>query len=247
MLKRSLNVEKIQTDNPASDGVVLSYIASTTSEDRYGDIISQNWSLEGYKNNPVVLLNHNSSELPIGRGDVSVVDDQLLIDITFDMSDPKAAEVARKASDGFMNAVSVGFNPLSMISRTDLPEDHYAHGERGVYYDKAELLEVSMVTIPANGDAVAAKSLQELSLFKALISSEVERLLKIERHIAEVQELEDKVIVTYLKEEAGPVEEAYMPDEDEEEEDKKEKTIPELDLFQREFIKKLLSIGENHE
>ena len=178
MITKALKVEKVDSDQPSSEGVVLSYIASTSAEDRYGDIVSQNWELDNYKQNPIVLLNHNSQELPIARGSVDVVDGQLLIDVTFDMADPKAAEVARKAKDGFLNAVSVGFNPLQMISRSDLPADHFAHGDRGNFYQSSELLEVSIVTIPANGQATAAKSrsaLEDLDLMQLIIDSRINK------------------------------------------------------------------------
>ena len=226
MITKALKVEKIDSDQPSSEGVVLSYIASTSAEDRYGDIVSQNWELDNYKQNPIVLLNHNSQELPIARGSVDVVDGQLLIDVTFDMADPKAAEVARKAKDGFLNAVSVGFNPLQMISRSDLPADHFAHGDRGNFYQSSELLEVSIVTIPANGQATAAKSLsalEDLDLMQLIIDSRINKALEAmkEKHILEVEELEDRFVVSYLKakpEEAEDAEEAEEIEAEEAEE-----------------------------
>ena len=262
MIRRSINAERVKTaDNIDSD--VLSFIASTSAEDRYGDVVSQNWELEAYKSNPVILLNHNSNELPIGRGVVDVVDGQLMIDIEFDMGDPKAAEVARKAKAGFLNAVSVGFNPTEIIARADLPEDHYAAGSRGNYYGRSELLEVSIVTIPANSEAVAAKSFAEYGLppietIRSMVAVEMEKqALKagIMRHIAEIQEEEDRFIVTYIKakpkEEERPsedMEEGYGMDE-EEEEDKKEKAAQpdnSLNNDEAEILNYLLTIGDNY-
>jgi HK97 family phage prohead protease len=125
----------------------VSFVASSATPDRYGDIIDQKgWILENYKKNPVVLLNHDSNQLPIGKGNVYLRDDKLVIDVEFDSEDERAKEVERKAKKGFMNAVSVGFRPLESKSRSELPEDNKYYGQRGMYYSKAELLEVSIVT-----------------------------------------------------------------------------------------------------
>lgn len=264
MIKKSLIVERISPDSGTNESGVLSFVASTASEDRYGDVVSQSWSLDNYRSNPIVLLNHNSHELPIGRGDVEVVDEQLLIDITFDMEDPKAAEVARKAKAGFLNAVSVGFNPTRSIPRSELPEDHPAYGERGNYYERSELLEVSIVTIPANGEAtsLAAKSFAEygipdLNLIKEIIDLRIqkrEQELSLFRHISEVEELEDRFVVTYRKakeeeeieeedtESFEEIEESYI-EEDSEEEDKKKSLLS----ADKEILSYLLKIGDTNE
>ena len=101
-----------RTESVTSKQDTVSFVASTASPDRYGDIIDQKgWMLENYKKNPVVLLNHDSNQLPIGKGHVHVRDAQLVIDVQFDQEVERAREVERKAKIGFMNAVSVGFRP----------------------------------------------------------------------------------------------------------------------------------------
>ena len=143
-----------RTEPTSSKKEKVSFVASSATPDRYGDIIDQKgWLLDSYKKNPVVLLNHDSNQLPIGKGNVYIRNDKLTIDVEFDSEDPRAKEVERKAKKGFMNAVSVGFRPLESKSRSELPTDHKYYGQRGMYYSKAELLEVSIVTIPANGEA----------------------------------------------------------------------------------------------
>ena len=125
------------------DSPVVSFIASTANADRYGDVINQGgWDLSKYRQNPVILLNHNANALPIGKGEVDVVDGRLMVDVEFDMDDPQAEEVARKTKAGFLNAVSVGFNPIDATPRSMLEKSHPAHGQSGQYFDKAELLEL---------------------------------------------------------------------------------------------------------
>ena len=130
MIIKKLCVERVATyQEPEDSPLMASFIASTSAEDRYGDIISQSWNLENYRKNPVVLFNHNAAELPVGRGSVEVVDGSLMIDIVFDKEDPRAAEIGRKVKAGFLNAVSVGFNPIEAIERSALPDGHYAKGD----------------------------------------------------------------------------------------------------------------------
>ena len=59
--------------------------------------------------NPVILLNHNANSLPIGRGEVDVVDGQLIVDVEFDMEDPQAKEIARKNKGWFFQCCECGF------------------------------------------------------------------------------------------------------------------------------------------
>jgi HK97 family phage prohead protease len=191
----------------------VSFIASTSSPDRYGDVIEQSgWDLSSYRKNNVVLLNHDSSQLPIAKGNVHIRNNQLVIDVEFDDEDPRAQEVKRKAQNGFMNAVSVGFRPLESTSRSDLPKDNKYYGQRGMYYSKAELLEVSIVTIPANGEATM--------------------LEQDYKHILEVKEEDDRYIVSFAKiqeteqeteqEEIEEIEEEEIEEAYKEEEEEKE-------------------------
>jgi hypothetical protein len=96
-----------RTEPASSKKEKVSFVASSATPDRYGDIIDQKgWILDNYKKNPVVLLNHDSNQLPIGKGNVYLRDDKLVIDVEFDSEDERAKEVERKAKKGFMNAVS---------------------------------------------------------------------------------------------------------------------------------------------
>ena len=197
---RGLPIRRLQAPRErGGDSVVLSYTASTAAVDRYGDIISQKgWNLDSYRENPVILWQHRSDLAPIGRGTVKIHNDSLLIDVEFD-TDPQSAEIARKAAAGFINAVSVGFNPIKSVPRSDLPSDHFAYGEKGLYFESSELLEVSMVSIPANGDAVAARAFG--AGFRSAVS----------KHILEIRDEEDRIWVAFAK---GDYEETVV-DEDE--------------------------------
>jgi HK97 family phage prohead protease len=214
-----------RTEPTSSTKEKVSFVASSATPDRYGDIIDQKgWILENYKKNPVVLLNHDSNQLPIGKGNVYIRNDKLTIDVEFDSEDERAAEVERKAKKGFMNAVSVGFRPLESKSRSELPTDNKYYGQRGMYYSKAELLEVSIVTIPANGEATMLEQ-KFYNAMKEEILKEVKEVIQdnliVNKHILDVKEEDDRYIVSFAKEEMEmeeEIEEDAMKEEEEEKE-----------------------------
>ena len=185
----------------------IKFVASTANPDRYGDVVDQKgWDLRAYNRNPVVLFNHNPSQMPIGKGKAYVENDQLMLEVEFDQKDDMAKTIEQKVRDGYINAVSVGFQPSKTIARSSLPADHPYHGKSGSYFQSSELLEVSIVTIPANNEATLSKQFsREIGL------ADVARSLIINKHIISVQELDNG---NYLVEFAG-----HSPEEMEQEEE----------------------------
>ena len=165
----------------------VTFVASTSDPDRYGDVVDQKgWDLRAYERNPVILFNHNPQQMPIGRGKAYIKNGQLMIDVEFDKNDEQAQKIERKVRDGYINAVSVGFQASDSISRNRLPTDHKYYGKTGQYFPKSELLEVSIVTIPANNMATLSKNyVQKISLVDVAMS------LIVNKHIISIQELEN--------------------------------------------------------
>ena len=192
----------------------IKFVASTANPDRYGDVVDQKgWDLRAYNRNPVVLFNHNPAQMPIGKGKAYVENEQLMLEVEFDQKDDMAKTIEQKVRDGFINAVSVGFQPSKTIARSSLPADHPYHGKSGSYFQASELLEVSIVTIPANNEATLSKQFsREIGL------ADVARSLIINKHIISVQELDNG---NYLVEFAGhspeDMEEEAMKEEESEE------------------------------
>ena len=122
---------------------VYRIIASTASIDRQGDSIDQSgWDLTDFKSNPVLLWAHDYSALPIGKvTSIEVKKGQLLAEFKFADAEgnPKAAQIQKLYEDGIVNASSVGFIPLE---------------RNGHVITKASLLELSLVPVPANQDAL---------------------------------------------------------------------------------------------
>lgn len=121
--------------------------ASTNDEDRSGDIIvSDAWkksgALDNYLKNPVVLAYHDMSR-PIGKTISHEVDSQGL-KITAKIS-KAAGDILDLIKEGILSAFSVGF----MIRDADWDT------ESGIFIIKElELYEVSVVSVPANQNAL---------------------------------------------------------------------------------------------
>ena len=145
--------------------------ASDFSKDRHNTRLSPaGWKLDNYNANPIIAYMHNAygdslclapnPDDIIGKGRAYLDGQQLMIDITFEPEqiNPTAEKVFRKLQFGSLNACSVGF-----IGRSG----HWGEGDeaRGAanetyYYDEQELLEVSIVNIPSNPNALR-RSLRE--------------------------------------------------------------------------------------
>lgn len=254
MLQRFMSQAKAH-HNEDEDSFSMSFVASTDRADRYGDIINQQgWDLDAYRSNPVVLLNHDHGSLPIGKGTVRIGEQGLIIDVEFDMADPRAAEIAGKAKRGFMNAVSVGFSPLKSTPRSDLPVTHYAHSKSGGnYFDRAELLEVSVVTIPANADAVAiaAKQFGALdlrSMITDIVKGEIAAMPipSFSKHILDIMEDDETVTIVFAKPHAMPQDEEAMQDEEDMQEESAH-NMDEQDDEGKALLKALLTINEGRQ
>lgn len=127
------------------------FTISTASVDRYGDTVSvTGWDLKAFRRNPVVLWGHDNSMLPVGQAkDIRVEGDALKARVVFGpegesrFNDTVAAMVAR----GALRATSVGFIPKK-FAFVDSKE------RSGIDFIEQELLEFSIVSVPANAEAL---------------------------------------------------------------------------------------------
>ena len=130
--------------------------ASTNGLDRAGDIIEADaWTkggLENFKNNPIILFNHDYNK-PIGRATGLEVNDKGL-DISAKIS-KAAGDVKDLIKDGVLGAFSVGFR---------VKDADYMTETDGYKIKDAELFEVSVVSVPCNQGATfsVAKSFDNM-------------------------------------------------------------------------------------
>jgi HK97 family phage prohead protease len=108
--------------------------------------------LAHFKRNPVILNSHNYGDAAevIGKaGNVRVEQRKLQGVITFAVNEnPKARVIFDLYAGGFLSAFSVGFIPTEFKQNKDGTTDWWT-------IVKAELLEVSAVSVPANARALA--------------------------------------------------------------------------------------------
>jgi HK97 family phage prohead protease len=136
------------------------FTISTDSEDRDKDTISiTGWKLENYRKNPVVLWAHMYWQPPVGKAiELTISEHKLISTAKFTSQEEYefGAMVYRLIKGGYLNATSVGFQPLKWS---------YSEERRGRYgpavdFLEQELLEYSVVPVPANPEAlIEARSL----------------------------------------------------------------------------------------
>lgn len=134
----------------------VEFVASDESVDRYGDIVRSDWNLKPFKKNPVFLWNHSYTIPPIGTVEpIEVVGKKLLATSKFlangvsEFSDQLFRLVRAKV----LRAVSVGFTVEPKNVERVLDDEGLWTG--GLIYHEPELLEISLVSVPANSKALA--------------------------------------------------------------------------------------------
>lgn len=150
IVRASFDTDIKAADDPESRSLLFSI--SSEAVDRMGDTIAvDGWKLDAYRKNPVVLWAHDSSSLPVAKSPRVWIEDKRLKaeaeftpagllrfnDAVFDM-----------IKGGFLSATSVGFAPHKYAFADD-PARKY-----GIDFIEQELLEFSIVPVPANAEAL---------------------------------------------------------------------------------------------
>ena len=149
--KQYIPAEFVEKDS--NDGVFTA-VASTPTTDRHGEIVSADgWDLANFKKNPVLLWSHDHKIPAIGRAEKVWVEGKgksarLMFKGRWQTVTEQGRAIAQLVKDGILNSFSVGFKPFDMDGNT---------------FTKQELLEISLVNVPANPEAMmlAYKSLKQ--------------------------------------------------------------------------------------
>ncbi len=143
-----LGAPKAYADNPHK----FRFCFSDGSVDRAGDSIAPDgWDWANFNKNPVALWAHDSFSPPIGRaGNLAVENGRLMGDIEFMAADvyPFADSIRRMVEGGYIQAVSVGFIPrkYAFVESAERPW--------GIDFQEQELVEISLVPVPCNANAL---------------------------------------------------------------------------------------------
>lgn len=137
----------------SSEGAGTDFVLSDASLDRHGTKINpKGWDLTSFRKNPIALFGHEGG-FPIGRWtNVRAVKDKLIGTLEFaaEGTSERIDELRSLVEQGILRAVSVGFRVLEFGSL----------GKSEFDFEKQELLEASLVSVPSNTNALAtARSL----------------------------------------------------------------------------------------
>ncbi|WP_234730125.1 HK97 family phage prohead protease [Acidocella facilis] len=150
-------------------------IASTQSVDRAGDIVVQaGIDLSAFLSNPIILYQHDPN-IPVGRAsDVQITAAGLVMTINFADAgvSAKADEVCGLVKSGILRGISIGFAP---VVAEPIDKNKPRAGQR---YTSAALMEVSIVSIPANTDAAVVARAAGVLKLGARISAETAAALR---------------------------------------------------------------------
>ena len=136
------------------------FVVSDESVNSYGfRVLTAGIKTDNFKRNPIMLFNHDSMSWgadvyngPIGRWEnLNVSGDQLLADAIFDTADPKGLIISNKVQNNFLRATSIGFK---ILKTSEAPED-MVPGQTRPTVTECELVEISVVDMPANSNALA--------------------------------------------------------------------------------------------
>lgn len=132
---------------------VIPLVASSEAIDSFNEIVDQaTWKLDRFAKNPIALWQHAPWEPPVGfYRNVRVEQNELRADLVLYTGDvnPESERIWKRYQQGGPVAFSVGFDP-------GRAEDTEVDGKKIRRLFDNDLTEISVVTIGANPDAVAA-------------------------------------------------------------------------------------------
>jgi HK97 family phage prohead protease len=161
---------------------------SDATPDRYDDIImSEGWELDNFKKNPIALFGHSGS-FPIGKWKNIKIKDGALhgtLELAPVGTSDRIDEIHKLVDADILRAVSVGFTPLEYKERKG---DTY-----GMVYTKQELVECSLVAVPANPNALmVAKQLSISFATRSLVFDKPE-IIAVRSRVQQYESLQTEI------------------------------------------------------
>jgi HK97 family phage prohead protease len=160
----------LRFDVKAVDGEApcMEFIGSDDTVDRYNEVIEpKGWQLENFRANPVIPDCHDYSSVAkiLGRAtSVEVKNGKLMNRVEFCVDNPLGALAFKMAKGGFIKSQSVGFIPLEWTN--GIGKDQPTRT-----YTKCELLEISLVVVPANPGATLGLALKSGAIERGDLSA----------------------------------------------------------------------------
>lgn len=145
---------------------VYPFVLATEALDRQFEKVKlTSKSITNFKKNPQMYLNHDSRQLPVGEWrNIRIEDGKLKADAFFHGIDEQSQRVQQYVELGQLKAASIGFQSLKRSAEApdakQLAELASNNTWRGkiLIHEEIDILEASVVGIPANAEALMGKS-----------------------------------------------------------------------------------------
>ena len=142
---------------------IVQFRFTDATADRHNEVVKpEGVDLKSFKKDPTILLQHNSFKFPIGKSLETTFDKEkkdivgkvLFLDDETDRTGA-SEDAFRMVKAGVLKSGSIGFTAKSSDVRLASPSEvkEYKLDKFGIVFDKIELREFSIVTIPANPNA----------------------------------------------------------------------------------------------
>lgn len=131
---------------------VKTFILHDETVNTYGiRMLTAGANLDEFRRNPVMLLNHNDWELPIGRWEnIRIEGTRILADAVFDETDARAKEVAGKVERDFLRMASIS----AWVDEASEDPAYRMPGQTGPTIVRWTAREASICPIGANHNAL---------------------------------------------------------------------------------------------
>ena len=174
-----------ETKRKLPDGnLTMDFVICDNTVNRYGwRLLVEGIDTEGFLKNPVCCVQHSTYMIPVGKwSNLRVEKDQLIGTVEFDRNDDDAVKLYWKYKDGYMSAVSLNIIPIEQSDDVKqlLP------GQSCPTITKSELLEISLVTLPGQKNAVKL-STPEGGKYKLNLITNSTAMAKEEKTIEQLQ------------------------------------------------------------
>lgn len=156
-LKLTFDKETVKAAEQEGTGILEAIITTSASDRHNENIVTEGIDTSNYMKNPVVLYGHDYFGLPIGKT-LKLTQMKNKIKAQFQLAIEEydfAKTVYQMVSSGYLNAVSIG----GVVRKWS--EDYRT-------IEQMEMLEFSLVSIPANADAMITQRSFEAAAGKSL-------------------------------------------------------------------------------
>ena len=167
---RQIIAPEVRADQGESRKVT--FVASDGTRDSAGTVLNQKgWKLDRFNKNGIIGYQHkvyggwddtDNPDNVIGKGHAYIKDGKLMVDIEFEPAEinPLAEKIYQKILFGSLRAVSVGFVPVGQ-GQWGKDDESISGKNPTYYYAGQELIEISVVNIPANPNALKKSYIEQ--------------------------------------------------------------------------------------